>query len=563
MNITIYARYSSDKQTEQSIEGQLQTCHEYAKRNNYTVIGEYIDRALTGKSDDRPAFQRMIADSAKKLFQAVLVYQLDRFSRNRYDSATYKAKLKKNGVRVLSARENISDDASGILMESVLEGMAEYYSVELAQKVKRGMNLNAEKGLSNGGTIPLGFRIVDKRYHLDHDVVPFVRRIFEMYAEGQRYVDITTYLNAHQNRTASGALFNKSSLHTLLKNRKYIGIYKYGDVEIPDGVPRIVSDELFYKVAEIMAHNKKAPGRMRAKEEYLLTTRLFCGHCRDFMVGVSGKSPSGRVHHYYSCNNARRKTCHKRNVPKNYLEDLVVSECRKILTAENINKIASEVAALCERERDTSPLRHLRKQLRENERQRANLLDSLKICDIDSVKRSIIAEISKMETAYASMEKEIVVEQAQYVRFSEPQIKFFLSQLKKGDINDVKYRKMLINVLVNAIYLYDDNRITLVFNVGDAPVTIEDIPLDDIERDNEQAVRSYVKQFGSPEKTVEAQCLGGFCFFCDHTVFYPARLRRNASTKTMPTVIKASPTPKTSHVVGSLPETTEETFSAR
>ena len=121
MNVVIYARYSSDRQTEQSIEGQLKECYEYARRNGYTVVGEYIDRAISGTTDHRPEFLRMIADGDKKLFQAVLVYQLDRFARNRYDSATYKAKLKKNGIRVLSARENISDDASGVLMEAVLD----------------------------------------------------------------------------------------------------------------------------------------------------------------------------------------------------------------------------------------------------------------------------------------------------------------------------------------------------------------------------------------------------------------------------------------------------------
>ena len=149
MNIVIYARYSSDKQTENSIEGQLKVCHEFAERNGYIVVGEYIDRAMTGRNDDRPAFQRMLEDSKKKTFEAVLVYQLDRFARNREDSAINKLKLKKNGVKLLSARENTnSEDASSILLESVLEGMAEYFSKELAQKVKRGMRLNAEKGFT-------------------------------------------------------------------------------------------------------------------------------------------------------------------------------------------------------------------------------------------------------------------------------------------------------------------------------------------------------------------------------------------------------------------------------
>ena len=142
----IYARFSSHSQTEQSIEGQLRECYDFAKRSDITIVGEYIDRALTGTSDKRPQFLKMIDDSKKKNFEFVLVYQLDRFARNRYDSANYKAKLKKNGVRVLSAKENITDDASGILVEGMLESMAEYYSAELSQKVKRGIKESLIKG---------------------------------------------------------------------------------------------------------------------------------------------------------------------------------------------------------------------------------------------------------------------------------------------------------------------------------------------------------------------------------------------------------------------------------
>lgn len=142
----IYARFSSHSQTEQSIEGQLRECYDFAKRSDITIVGEYIDRALTGTSDKRPQFLKMIEDSKKKNFEYVLVYQLDRFARNRYDSANYKAKLKKNGVRVLSAKENITDDASGILVEGMLESMAEYYSAELSQKVKRGIKESLIKG---------------------------------------------------------------------------------------------------------------------------------------------------------------------------------------------------------------------------------------------------------------------------------------------------------------------------------------------------------------------------------------------------------------------------------
>ena len=160
----IYARFSSHSQTEQSIEGQLHECYDYAKRHDLVIVGEYIDRALTGTSDKRPEFLKMIDDSRKKIFDFVLVYQLDRFARNRYDSATYKAKLKKNDVRVLSAKENISEDASGILIEGVLESMAEYYSAELSQKTKRGFRENLLKGNSIGGYTLLGYNVINKKY---------------------------------------------------------------------------------------------------------------------------------------------------------------------------------------------------------------------------------------------------------------------------------------------------------------------------------------------------------------------------------------------------------------
>lgn len=162
----------------------------------------------------------MIADGDKKLFKAVLVYQLDRFARNRYDSATYKAKLKKNGIRVLSARENISDDASGVLMEAVLEGMAEYYSVELSQKIRRGMDINAEKCLCTGGNVALGFSVdSEKRFQINPETSPIVHKIFEMYASGNTMAEIIRFMNAQKIKTSYGNEFNKNSINRILRNK--------------------------------------------------------------------------------------------------------------------------------------------------------------------------------------------------------------------------------------------------------------------------------------------------------------------------------------------------------
>ena len=155
-NIVIYARYSSEKQTEQSIEGQLRVCHEFAERNNNNIVNEYIDRAMTGTNDHRPAFQQMIEDSIKKEFEFVLVYKLDRFSRSKYDNAIYKHKLQQNGVKVISATESISNTPEGALMEGLLEMFAEMYIKDLSEKVKRGMRESILKGNFIGGRTLFG-----------------------------------------------------------------------------------------------------------------------------------------------------------------------------------------------------------------------------------------------------------------------------------------------------------------------------------------------------------------------------------------------------------------------
>ena len=349
MNVVIYARFSSHSQTEQSIEGQLKVCYEYAHAHQYTVIGEYIDRAQSGTSDNRTDFQRMILDSEKHTFQGLLVYQLDRFARNRYDSAIYKAKLKKNGVRVLSARENITEDASGILIEGVLESMAEYYSAELSQKINRGRKINASKCLSNGSNPGLGYKVdKDRRFYVDEDEAKIVREIFERYSHGERAVDIIQDLNNRRIKTSIGREFNKNSLHRLLRNRRYIGYYTYDGIETPNGMPRIVDDDTFYMVQDMLTSNRAHAGKVKAKEDYLLTTKLFCGHCGDSMIGYCGTGKMGKVYHYYSCTGNRKKTCKKKIVAKDLFEGQVADICAQLLTPERIQIIAEEVIKACQ-----------------------------------------------------------------------------------------------------------------------------------------------------------------------------------------------------------------------
>ena len=265
--VVIYTRYSSSKQNETSIEAQLKICNDYCTANNFTVVGEYKDEAKSAKTDDRPDFQRMINDSNKKQFEGVVVYQLDRFARNRDDSYVYRTILLKNGVNLFSARENITDDASGIIMVSVLEGMAEYYSKELAQKVNRNMRLNAEKGYFNGGFYPLGYKVetIDfgtykkRKLAIDPISSKVVKEIFELRAEGTKIEHIVDILNHEGHTNRVGKPFTINSLQTLLKNKRYIGTNFYNDEEFPNTIPAIVDLQLFNKVQKMFEENKRKP----------------------------------------------------------------------------------------------------------------------------------------------------------------------------------------------------------------------------------------------------------------------------------------------------------------
>lgn len=486
MNVVIYARYSDSKQREASIEGQLKVCHEYAERNGLIVIGEYIDRAISGRTDNRPQFQKMIRDSDKHLFQGVLVYQLDRFARDRYDSAHYKRRLKLNGATVLSAKENISQDADGILVESVLEGMAEYYSRELSQKVQRGMYLNAEKCLSNGGSIPLGFRIEDRKYVVDEKTAPIVREIYAKYADGWSQKQICDDLNARHIRSARGSEFNKNSLHKILKNEKYVGVYVYGEHRVEGGIPAIVDKELFDRVQEIMAENKAAPARARAKAEYLLTGKLYCGYCKEKMVGHSSNqiSKKGVIFNYYKCKNAGgSKPCKKKLVQKDYIENIIVAECRKRLTPKNIRKIAREIMRIAQSMEDLSELKRLEALLKSTEQAKENQMSALRQCQDATVRNMIFQDLAAIGAEIDELHRSIDAEKMRRYSVSEEQVIDYLNRIANGDAKNPAYRKALIKMFVNKIYLYDD-RITITFQTSGEEVTISDVLLEKVEKES-------------------------------------------------------------------------------
>jgi DNA invertase Pin-like site-specific DNA recombinase len=475
MKAVLYCRYSSDGQREESIEGQLRECKEYAERHNMTIISTYIDRALSARTDDRPEFQKMVSDSAKKQFDVVLVWKLDRFSRNRLDSATYRAILKRNGVKVVSAMENISEGPEGIILEAMLDGMAEYYSAELSVKVKRGQKENALKCKANGGTIPFGYKVNSERYYeIDSLTAPIVLEMFTRYADGQTVAEISEELNSRcVFANIKYKYTNKSTLHKLFKNRRYIGEYRYGDTVTPGGMPAIVPQEIFNLVQKRMEKNKHTPAAKKADEEYILTTKLFCGKCGAMMVGVGGTSKTGKVHHYYKCGNLiYKKTCDKKTVKKDWAERHIVTLARDyVLRDDIIVRLADAIVTLQKRENTTVPF--LQKQLDDIDKRIGNLLNAIEEGLLNTSARD---RFNDLEAKKADLEISLAREKIEKTPLSKEQIIYWISKFKGGDINDLEYRRAIVDIFINSIFLYDDKLIiTLNWKDGTKTVSLKEL----------------------------------------------------------------------------------------
>ena len=469
MKGVIYARYSSDNQREESIEGQLRECKEYAERNDITILGTYIDRALSAKTDNRPEFQHMIKESAKGLFDVVLVWKLDRFARNRYDSARYKNLLKKNGVKVISARENISEGSEGIILEAMLEGYAEYYSAELSEKVIRGLTDNALKCKYNGGTVPMGYYIDEQQYYqIDPKTAPVVLEMFTKYSEGATMQELVNLLNSRGMRSIRGGKITLNIMNHLLKNRRYMGEYSYRDVVKENGIPAIVPKELFERVQERLAKNKKAPARHKAEDDYLLTTKLYCGKCGSFMVGESGTSHTMKVHRYYRCvNTKKKKLCDKKAVKKDWIEDLVVNYTMKaIMNDEVMERLIDTLMELQKKESTDLPL--LKKQLAETEKGINNMLNAIQAGIFTP---STKQRLDELEETKSQLEVSILQEEMHKPLLTREQIAFFIYRFRKFDVTKREQRQRLIDSFVNAVYLYED-KIILIFNYKDGSKTI-------------------------------------------------------------------------------------------
>ena len=476
MKAVVYARYSDNAQREESIEGQLRECGEFAKRKGYTVINTYIDRAISGKkADNRPQFMQMIDDSKQKQFDTVIVWKIDRFSRDKYDSVFYKNILKKNGVSVISATEPIDASPEGQLMESIFEGFSVYYLKDLSMKVSRGMTENALKGKYNGGGVTFGY-IVNENNQFQPDPIyaPIVADIFGRYAQGEGSKSILASLKEQGLKTNKGVTPTYSFVTNMLKNRRYLGELKFKDTLVEDAFPPLVTADIFEKCQKRLAENQRRPGSFKPVEDkYILTGKIFCGHCGTTMNGVSGTSGKGKTHRYYQCHAAKKlRTCDKKGANKDLIESLVIDYIMRMLNDKVlINQIVDTCFELQLKQNTVLPA--LEKNLAQIQKEIDNVMNAIKQGIITATTKEALLKLERDKEAL-----DIAIAKARMERpiLSKEQIRFYLTKHNTIDITDIEQKQWLIETYLLGVYVYDDKMlICLKHSDGDICVTYDEI----------------------------------------------------------------------------------------
>ncbi len=452
----IYARYSSDSQTEQSIEGQLRVCQEYARTHDIIILNTYIDRAMTGTNDNRPDFQRMIKESSRREWNYVLVYKFDRFSRNKYETAMHKKTLKDNGTKVISATEFVPDTPEGIIFESMLEGYAEYYSAELSQKIRRGNNESRHKGNLTGGRVPYGYKNENKKAVIVPEQAEVVRFIYTQYAQGVYVKDIIAELTA-KGILYYGKRFVTNTVYKILKNERYSGIYRYNNEVFDNIYPQIVETETFEKVRKKINANKY--GKKSEGITYLLKDKVKCGYCGQSIVGDNGTARNGERRYYYKCRGRKANItdCHKEVIRKEVLENIVL-DCilQELNSPQRITEIVN--ALMFEQERQAKSNTVLNLLLKKQHSTESAIQNIMIAIEKGVITNTTTKRLKELESKQEDLEKQILIEKSKtMVMLTESDIREFYLQALRLEPN------MLINSLIKQITLYDD-KIQIQFN---------------------------------------------------------------------------------------------------
>lgn len=460
MRAVIYARYSrGPKQTDQSIEGQLRVCHKFCEDHDLEVVEEYIDRHITGTSDQRPEFQRMVADAKKHKFEALVLYDTKRFSRNKYDSVIYKAQIKKAGVQIFYATENISDTPEGVLLESVLEGLAQYESMEMARKIKRGMYETALKGKTPGTTPSYGYRVnSDGFYVIEETEAKAIKYAFDRYLKGASFAEISRNLNELGYRTRKGKPFSGQAIKRILTNRRYIGEFTFMDIVKEDGIPAIIDKDTFFMVQKKLKNNERT---VLPKGDFALTGKLICGVCETFMTGTSGTSKTGKIHYYYKCPGHKRK-----NINRDYLEGYITDQVREVFSDPvELDNIASKMFDLQQKENSSeAEIKTLTASLAKIQASIDNVVNAI-ATGVSS--QALLDKLEDLESQKAGVQAELEYEKTAQIGLSKDQLKAALMAFLRGLPNedDATAQRRILDVFVNKVYLYDD-KLLIYFNVS-------------------------------------------------------------------------------------------------
>lgn len=479
----IYARYSTGhEQKEESIEGQIRECTAFAKANDLQIVEIYADRRQSGRTDNREAFQQMLSDSKKKLFSYVIVWKIDRFGRNREDIAKNKALLRLNGVKLLSAKEAIPEGPEGIILEAVLEGLAEYYSANLSQNIKRGMSEAVMKGKYAGSSLPLGY-YVDENNYLQINIAEAnaVRKAFEMFNSGKSYTQIAEYLNDSGFKTSRGAAFNCNTVKAMLKNRKYIGEYIWANIKAE--IPQIIDTDLFNKVQKDM-ENKTIKSRRCGNVDFLLTGKLFCGHCKSPMSGDSGTSVNGERYYYYSCRGKKiKKICKKKSVKKDWIEKKVIyATVDYVLKDEAIELIAEKVLEAYQKKlSENIQEKRLKKQILEVEKALKNIMRAIESGIFNETTKNRMDELEKeKDRLNIELAKEKINTEN---KLTKDHIIFYLLSFKNDVSINTEFLKKLIEMFIDSIYLYDD-KLLINYKIDDKADSSAIVELVDAKNEN-------------------------------------------------------------------------------
>ena len=450
----IYARFSCSKQREASIEDQLRVCSEWCDREGYAVVGKYCDYAVSGRTDDRPQFQRMIANAGES--DVVVVYMMDRFSRDPFDAPIYKRELAKRGVRLVSALESIPDSPEGIIYEKLLEGLAACESLKTSARVRRGMEGNALKCMTNGVRV-WGYREgPDGRYVVDEDEAAFVREAFERKIRGEAANSIARDFAQRGVRSRAGAPCGYSMVHTMLHNRKYTGRYEWGGQVVEGGMPAIVDEETFM-AAQVAPSKRDIPHEDWA--DYTLSGRVICSGCGRNMPGCSGWGHKGVKYTYYRCTH-----CRKSSVRCDWLEGEIVAALRALLKdPEQARRIAEEACAEGEDEEVKRMRRDAERSLRDADRGIANLLRA--------VEQGIIVPGTSERVEQLQAQKARAERDLKRIRDAAFDPELFAEFLQcEPAIED----RALVDAFVYQVVVYDDSAIvTLNFDINDEPARFE------------------------------------------------------------------------------------------